>query len=55
MIDVSMLDSVLTTMGWVVSNYLIGGIQPAQHGNENTTSAPLNLSDSRWAAEYCRK
>ena len=40
MIDVSMLDSVLTTMGWVVSNYLIGGIQPAQHGNENTTSAP---------------
>ena len=40
MIDVSMLDSVLTTMGWVVSNYLIGGVQPAQHGNENTTSAP---------------
>ena len=40
MIDVSMLDSVLTTMGWVISNYLIGGVQPAQHGNENTTSAP---------------
>ena len=40
MIDVSMLDSVLTTMGWVVSNYLIGGVQPAQHGNENITSAP---------------
>ena len=40
MIDVSMLDSVLTTMGWVVSNYLIGSVQPAQHGNENTTSAP---------------
>ena len=39
-IDVSMLDSVLTTMGWVISNYLIGGIQPGQHGNENTTSAP---------------
>ena len=40
MIDVSMLDSVLTTMGWVISNHLIGGVQPAQHGNENTTSAP---------------
>ena len=40
MIDVSMLDSVLTTMGWVISNYLIGGIQPGQHGKENTTSAP---------------
>lgn len=40
MIDVSMLDSVLTTMGWVVSNYLIGGVEPGQHGNENVTSAP---------------
>ena len=39
-IDVSMLDSVLTTMGWVVSNYLIGGIEPAKYGNENITSAP---------------
>lgn len=39
-IDVSMLDSVLTTMGWVVSNYLIGGIEPTKHGNENITSAP---------------
>ena len=39
-IDVSMLDSVLTTMGWVVSNYLNGGVVPAQQGNENVTSAP---------------
>jgi len=39
-IDVSMLDSVLTTMGWVVSNYLIGGVLPTQQGNENVTSAP---------------
>ena len=39
-IDVSMLDSVLATMGWVVSNYLIGGVKPAKHGNENVTSAP---------------
>lgn len=39
-IDISMLDSVIATMGWAVSNYLIGGVAPAPHGNENTTSAP---------------
>ncbi len=39
-IDVSMLESVLTTMGWVVSNYLIAGVEPRAHGNENVTSAP---------------
>ncbi|MEM1273367.1 MAG: CoA transferase [Pseudomonadota bacterium] len=39
-IDVSMLDSVLTTMGWVVSNWLIGGVAPTAQGNENPTSAP---------------
>ena len=40
MIDCSMLESVLTTMGWVVSNHLIAGVAPAAHGNENPTSAP---------------
>ncbi len=39
-IDVSMLESVLASMGWVVSNFLIGGITPSAHGNENVTSAP---------------
>jgi len=39
-IDVSMLDSVLATMGWVVSNYLIGGVEAVPQGNENPTSAP---------------
>ena len=39
-IDVSMLDSVLATMGWVVSNHLIGGVDPRPQGNENPTSAP---------------
>jgi crotonobetainyl-CoA:carnitine CoA-transferase CaiB-like acyl-CoA transferase len=39
-IDVSMLEAVLATMGWVVSNHLIGGVVPAPHGNENPTSAP---------------
>lgn len=39
-IDVSMLDSLLATMGWAVSNLLIGGIAPVPAGNENLTSAP---------------
>ncbi len=39
-IDVSMLESVLATMGWVVSNHLIAGAAPAANGNENPTSAP---------------
>ena len=39
-IDVSMLESTLATMGWVVSNHLVAGVTPARHGNENTTSAP---------------
>jgi len=39
-IDVSMLESVLATMGWVVSNYVVGGVEPQPQGNENPTSAP---------------
>ena len=39
-IDVSMLEAVLATMGWVVSNHLVGGVTPARNGNENPTSAP---------------
>lgn len=40
MIDVSMLDSIIPMMGWVVSNYLIGGQKPVRMGNENFTAAP---------------
>lgn len=40
MIDVSMLEAVVATMGWVVSNYLIAGVTPSANGNENMTSAP---------------
>ncbi|MDA4847550.1 CaiB/BaiF CoA transferase family protein [Hoeflea poritis] len=39
-IDISMLESVLATMGWVVSNHLIAGMAPQPNGNENPTSAP---------------
>jgi crotonobetainyl-CoA:carnitine CoA-transferase CaiB-like acyl-CoA transferase len=39
-IDVSMLEATLVSMGWNVSNYLIGGVAPAAMGNENMTAAP---------------
>jgi crotonobetainyl-CoA:carnitine CoA-transferase CaiB-like acyl-CoA transferase len=39
-IDVSMLESTLASMGWVVSNYLNAGIEPTPMGNENFTAAP---------------
>ena len=43
MIDVSMLEATLATMGWVVSNWLIAGVRPQPNGNENVTSAPSGL------------
>ncbi|QIE41661.1 CaiB/BaiF CoA transferase family protein [Meridianimarinicoccus aquatilis] len=39
-LDVSMTEAVVASMGWVVSNYLIGGVTPSAQGNENMTSAP---------------
>ncbi|MEM0905794.1 MAG: CoA transferase [Pseudomonadota bacterium] len=39
-IDVSMMEAVLATMGWVVSNHLTAGVAPEPQGNENPTSAP---------------
>lgn len=39
-IDVSMLDSVMVTMGWVVSNQLIAGCNPIPMGNDNFTASP---------------
>lgn len=62
-IDVSMLEAVLATMGWAVSNHLIAGAAPLAQGNENPTSAPsgtfqcadglLNIAankDEQWVA-----
>jgi len=40
MIDVSMLEAALASMGWVVSNYLNAGVVPIPMGNENFTAAP---------------
>ncbi len=39
-LDVSMLESVLATMGWAISNYLIAGIEPRPLGNDNMTASP---------------
>ncbi len=40
LIDVSMLESVIATMGWVVSNYLVAGKIPQPAGNDNFTASP---------------
>ncbi|NNE81145.1 MAG: CoA transferase [Silicimonas sp.] len=45
-IDISMLESTLATMGWVVSNYLVAGVEPSANGNENVTSAPSGTFDT---------
>jgi len=39
-IDVSLLESTLAAMGWVVSNHLNGDVDPEPMGNENFTAAP---------------
>ena len=39
-IDISMLDSVISSMGWVVSNYLNANVIPKPLGNENFTASP---------------
>lgn len=39
-IDVSMLEAVMSTMGWAVSNYLVAGKEPAPMGNDNITASP---------------
>lgn len=39
-LDISMRDALMATMGWAVSNYLIGGVEAVPAGNENLTSAP---------------
>lgn len=40
LIDVSMLEATLATMGWVVSNHLNAGVAPGPMGNMNFTAAP---------------
>jgi CoA:oxalate CoA-transferase len=40
MIDVSMLEATLATLGWPVSNFLNAGVEPQPMGNQNFTAAP---------------
>ncbi|MGJ8481277.1 CaiB/BaiF CoA transferase family protein [Sphingobium yanoikuyae] len=42
-IDVSMLDSTLSALGWAVSNYLLAGVEPSPIGNQNMTAAPSGV------------
>lgn len=42
-IDVSLLDSIMPLMGWVVANLMIGGQKPALMGNDNFTAAPSGV------------
>lgn len=39
-VDLSMLDSTISAMGWAVSNYLIAGVEAQPIGNQNMTAAP---------------
>ncbi|WP_017776272.1 CaiB/BaiF CoA transferase family protein [Paraburkholderia kururiensis] len=46
-IDVSMLDSAIVTMGWIVSNQLIAGRSPMPMGNDNFTASPSGTFRTR--------
>ncbi len=46
-IDVSMLESMLSTMGWVVSNHLIAGWKPHRAGNDNIAASPSGVFRAR--------
>lgn len=39
-LDVSMLETAMTAMGWAVSNYLLADRVPTPQGNENITASP---------------
>lgn len=40
MLDISMLETSASVMGWAVSNFLITGQEPEPMGNDNATAAP---------------
>lgn len=46
-IDVSMLEAMLSTMGWVVSNHLIAGWEPHRAGNDNIAASPSGVFRAR--------
>ncbi|MGE4338511.1 MAG: CaiB/BaiF CoA transferase family protein [Pigmentiphaga sp.] len=46
-LDVSMLDSTLSSMGWIVSNLLIAKQEPVRMGNDNFTASPSGAFAAR--------
>jgi crotonobetainyl-CoA:carnitine CoA-transferase CaiB-like acyl-CoA transferase len=46
-LDVSMLESTLSALGWPVSNFLATGIEPKPAGNENVSGAPSGTFRTR--------
>ena len=46
-LDISMLETALTAMGWVVSEELITGQQAGRHGNNNAASSPSGTFRTR--------
>ncbi|HET9903596.1 MAG TPA: CoA transferase [Xanthobacteraceae bacterium] len=46
-LDVSMLESTLSALGWPVSNYLIAGVESPPMGNDNFTAAPSGAFRAR--------
>ena len=38
--DISTMDVVLSSIAWVAASYVIGGLEPAAHANENMIPAP---------------
>ncbi|MET0418556.1 MAG: CoA transferase [Actinoplanes sp.] len=39
-LDVSMLETSMSAMGWAASNYLVSGVPPEPMGDQNATAAP---------------
>ena len=55
-IDVSMLESTLTAMGWAVSNYLIAGVEPRPHRQRQLHGGALRrVPRRRRAAQHRRQ
>ncbi|MHB1251903.1 MAG: CaiB/BaiF CoA transferase family protein [Acidimicrobiales bacterium] len=46
-LDVSMLETAITAMGWAVSEHLIAGRTAARHGNHNAASSPSGTFRTR--------
>jgi CoA:oxalate CoA-transferase len=47
LIDVSMLEAAMATMGWAVSNHLVAGHEPQPLGNDNMTASPSGTFKTR--------